>query len=229
MSRPSGLSRRQWLLWAAAGLPVGAKAGQTPAERRWKSDLDAFADADQLWPPPAGCLLFIGSSTIRMWNGLEWAFPAVPQVVKRGFGGGRLADCADLVPRLVLPYEPRQVVLYAGDNDLSEGASPQAVAGHCARFVQQTRTGLPGVPIAFVSVKPSPSRLGILPAVRETNALLRQWATQTPGFEVIDVFTPMVDAGGLPRRELFLPDMLHLNAAGYALWQSVISPHLRTT
>ncbi|MDP2016278.1 GDSL-type esterase/lipase family protein [Hydrogenophaga sp.] len=222
------MNRRAWLLAAAVWLspPVWAQAGAT-AEQRWKSELDAFAAADRKQMPPAGGVLFVGSSSIRMWSGLETAFADQPVVIRRGFGGSRLSDSADLVHRLVLPYQPRLVVLYAGENDLAEGASPQDLLGHFVRFVQQVQTALPATRVAYMSIKPSPSRLAHMATMREANLLIQTFVLNDDRLDYIDVHTAMLDNDGRARPELFVRDQLHLSAEGYGLWRQIVSAHLR--
>ncbi|MBT9466170.1 GDSL-type esterase/lipase family protein [Hydrogenophaga sp.] len=222
------MNRRAWLLVALAWLTpaVWAQAGAT-AEQRWKSELDAFAAADRKQMPPAGGVLFVGSSSIRMWSGLETAFADQPLVIRRGFGGSRLSDSADLVHRLVMPYQPRLVVLYAGENDLVEGASPQDLLGHFARFVQQVQSALPATRVAYMSIKPSPSRLAHMAAMREANLLIQTFVLNDDRLDYIDVHTAMLDNDGRARPELFVRDQLHLSAEGYGLWRQIVSAHLR--
>ena len=195
-------------------------------QRRWQAAFDEFAASDRAHMPAPGGVLFVGSSSIRLWSKLEAQFPGVP-VVQRGFGGSRLADCAAHVPELVLPYRPRLVVLYAGDNDLAEGRTPQQVLASLQEFVAQVRTALPGTRVAYVSIKPSPSRAALIPRVRETNALARAWLAEDPQLAYVDVFSAMLDPAGQPRPELFLPDALHLNATGYAVWQTALAGVVR--
>lgn len=194
---------------------------------RWSASFEAFAAADQKQAPLPGGVVFVGSSSIRLWNDLETSFSDQPVVIKRGFGGSQLLDCVKLVNRLVLPYQPRQVVVYAGENDLAEGATPQQVAERFTAFVQAVKAGLPQARIAFVSIKPSPSRAGMLAAVKETNALIQAYSTTEPQLDFIDVFSAMLDAEGRPRAELFLGDRLHLNPDGYAIWQRIIAQHIK--
>lgn len=215
-------------LLACGVMPGWVAAGGLPAEQRWQAELAAFAAEDRLQPSPAGGVLFVGSSTIRLWSTLASDFPEQSPVLRRGFGGSRLADCADLTHRLVWPYQPRLVVLYAGENDLAEGAQPMELLGHFVRFAQQVHVALPATRVAFVSCKPSPSRLVLLPAMREVNLLIQthvQWVRDRLDF--IDVHSAMLRSDGVPRPELFLSDQLHLNAEGYALWRQIISAHLR--
>jgi lysophospholipase L1-like esterase len=220
------VKRRGWLAaaaWALASPWAWAQA----AEQRWKSELDAFAAADRHMPPAPGGVLFVGSSSIRLWTGLETTFPELPLVLQRGFGGARLSDCADLVFRLVLPYQPRLVVLYAGENDLAEGATPRDLLTHFMRFVQQVQSALPATRIAYMSIKPSPLRLAHMTAMREANLLIQTFVLNDDQLDYIDVHTAMLDLDGGPRPELYVNDQLHLSTEGYRLWRQIVSVHLR--
>lgn len=219
--------KRRLLLLAAALLPASLLAQTLPAEQRWKKELDAFAAADRLQMPPPGGVLFVGSSSIRFWTGLETAFADQPVVIKRGFGGSRLSESADLVHRLVLPYRPRLVVLYAGENDIHEGVSPPELLAHFQRFVQQVQGALPATRVAYMAIKPSPSRLAFMAAMREANLLIQTHVLQHDNLDYIDVHTAMLDNDGRPRPELFVRDQLHLSAEGYGLWRQIVSAHLR--
>jgi lysophospholipase L1-like esterase len=224
---PLALTAAALLCFAGVAKPQSGAvraAGSTPP--RWQASLDAFAAQDRVHAPREGGVLFVGSSSIRLWDGLESAFAAEPVIIKRGFGGSRLADCADFVDRLVLPYRPRLVVVYAGDNDLAEGATPQEVLERFQRFVTAVHAALPDTRIAYLSIKPSPLREALLPLARDTNALVAAHVAAGRNLDYIDVFSAMLDAGGRPRRDLFGPDGLHLNAQGYALWRSVIADRL---
>jgi lysophospholipase L1-like esterase len=196
------------------------------AQARWKSDLAAFASADKERLPGDDGVLFVGSSTIRMWASMAQDFRQLPVVINRGFGGSTMDDCSLFARDLVVRYRPRQVLVYAGDNDLAEGRTPLQVLESFAHFANTVRAELPNVRISYISVKPSPSREKLLPQIRETNNIIGAYLTRLPNSEYIDVFTPMMAADGRPRGELFRGDMLHLNADGYRLWQSVIVSHL---
>jgi len=220
------MRRRSWLL-AAALLPLTLWAQTQPAEQRWKKELDAFAAADRVQMPPPGGVLFVGSSSIRFWTGLETAFADQPVVIKRGFGGSRLSESADLVHRLVLPYQPRLVVLYAGENDIHEGVGPAELLAHFQRFVWQVQAALPATRVAWMAIKPSPSRLAFMATMREANLLIQTHVLQHDNLDYIDVHTAMLDNDGRPRPELFVRDQLHLSAEGYGLWRQIVSAHLR--
>jgi lysophospholipase L1-like esterase len=219
-------------LWAAVAVaqePGAATTMPVPvlAEKQWEETIQAFAAADREHAPPPGGVLFIGSSSIRLWNNLENDFSGPPVVIKRGFGGSRMSDCTRYLKRLVIPYRPRLVLVYAGENDLAAGNSPQEVLRSFRTFVEEIQKELPATRIAYISVKPSPARFALIAEIRETNRLILQYIAGAQNLDFIDVFTPMLAADGHPRAELFRADALHLNSAGYALWKRIIAPHVR--
>jgi len=215
-----GLSQPVWAQGNASQL-------QAAVDPKWASSFDAFASADRQRMPEAGGVLFVGSSSIRLWDNLEQQFNEAPIVVKRGFGGSRMEDCAAYLSRLVIPYKPRLVVVYAGENDLAEGRRPEQVLRSFTQFVEGVRAALPQTRIAYVSIKPSIARAGMIGDIRATNALISDYVASLDNAQFIDVFTPMLNPNGLPRADLFREDKLHMNGAGYALWQSLIAPAIR--
>ena len=190
----------------------------------WETDMQRFEAADAQSPPPRGGVLFIGSSSIRFWDTLAQDFPGVP-VINRGFGGSELRDSTWYADRIIVPYAPRQILIYAGDNDLNAGRTPQQLRADFIAFVERVRRDLPKAKIAYISNKPSPSRAQLLPAQREANTLIAAEAKRL-GVDYIDIFTPMLDASGQPDESLFVEDRLHMNRAGYVIWQRAIAPYL---
>jgi len=172
-----------------------------------------------------GGILFYGSSSFRLWTTLGKDFPGI-DIVNRAFGGSTLEQCVKEMPLLVYPLRPRVLVMYAGDNDLDEGASPEEVLASFEAFVLGVRQHLGSIPVAFLSIKPSPLRQSNLHNIRRANELIRAAAVRT-GITFIDVFPLMIDEGGKPRAELFQEDTLHLNASGYAMWKTVLGEYLR--
>jgi lysophospholipase L1-like esterase len=215
------------LLVALAPLLHSVLLATTPTNgpARWEPDIRRFEASDRTNPPPRNPIVFTGSSSIRIWPSLAESFPGAP-ILNRGFGGSQLSDVTAFVDRIVVPYRPRQIVLYAGENDLHEGDSPEQVAEEFRQFVQRVRRRLPRVPIVFLAIKPSPSRAPILPAVRRANALIARQCREGRRLVFVDVFTPMLGPDGQAREELFGNDRLHLNAEGYALWNRLLRPHL---
>lgn len=209
----------------AGGVP-GHAAQTAPSEAGWEDALATFAAADLKRTPEPGGVLFVGSSSIRLWDNLESEF-ADAQVIKRGFGGSRLSDCVRLLDRLVIKYRPRTVLLYAGDNDLAEGSTPEEVLQRVKAFADGVHSRLPQTRVTFISIKPSPARRTLIERARAANRLVEDYAAAHPDVDYIDVFTPMLTAEGSPRQELFAQDALHLNDRGYALWRTLIRPFVR--
>lgn len=204
---------------------VLAQQSATSANK-WEAEIRKFEEADRESLPPKGAVLFIGSSSIRMWKDVTADFPNT-KVINRGFGGSEIADSTAFVDRIVIPYQPRLVMLYAGDNDLNSGKTPQQVFEAYQSFVNRVRAKLPKVKIAFISIKPSLARLRLMDQMRTTNELIRGYTAKDSNLLFIDVFTPMLNAEGKPRPELFIQDGLHMNRTGYDIWRRAVAPYLR--
>jgi lysophospholipase L1-like esterase len=145
-------------------------------------------------------------------------------VRNRGFGGSTLADVVYYADRIVFPYQPRLVVLYAGDNDLMMGRTPERVVSDYRAFVASMRSRLPSTRLVFIAIKPSPSRRALMDQAREANRLIRAEIVQDTLQAYVDVFTPMLGPTGQPRAELFVDDSLHLSRVGYELWRRLLAP-----
>lgn len=210
----------------AALLLLGFAPALSAAPARWAKDIDALTANDATRPPPAGGVVFVGSSSIRLWKTLAEDFPGVP-VINRGFGGSQLEDSVHYIDRIVIAYRPRTVVLFAGSNDLWSGKSPEAVAADFTAFRTKLHAALPETKLIFLSINPAPSRARIHGLMEETNALIEADCAGDPRCTFVDIATPMLDASGGTRPELFVKDQLHMNADGYAIWKRVLAPHLQ--
>jgi len=197
----------------------------TAPANKWEPDIRKFEEADRQSAPPKGAVVFVGSSSIRRWTDLASDFPDT-KVINRGFGGSELADSTYFADRIVIPYQPRMIVLYAGDNDLAAGKTPQQVFDNYKAFVSHVRGKLPNVKIAFISIKPSLARVKLMDQMRTANSLIREYSAKGKNLVFIDVFTPMLNAEGQPRPEIFIQDGLHTNREGYDIWRKVIAPYL---
>jgi esterase/lipase superfamily enzyme/lysophospholipase L1-like esterase len=170
-------------------------------------------------------VLFYGSSSIRFWPDLRRDFPGRP-VLNRGFGGASLADCVHFFDRLIVPYAPRVLVLYAGDNDLANGHKPQDVLHELTRFINLLSTTLPSTLLAVISIKPSPAESDKVADIIEANALIKGLLSETAKATYLDVFERMVREDGSFRPELFQDDGRHMAAAGYGVWKDVVLSYL---
>jgi len=204
----------------AIALALQAQAAPAP---RFEKEVARFEAADRDSMPPRNAILFVGSSTIERWKDLKNDFPSVP-IIQRGIGSTRLDDFVRFTRRIVIPYHPRQIVLYAGDNDFADGQSPMNVYGDFKDFVRIVHRALPETEIVFVSIKPSPSRWRLASRMREANDLIKRYVNKNKRLKYVDIFNPMLGANGHPRPELFVDDSLHMSPAGYALWTHILQP-----
>jgi lysophospholipase L1-like esterase len=214
---------RACLLVAAAGVfeadvPVWAQAD------RWAKDMAAFDAADRQAASATGGVVFVGSSSIRLWD-LAHAFPDI-RALNRGFGGSQIEDSIRYVDLLVIKHKPRTVILYAGDNDIADGKSPQQVAADFKAFVAKVHAALPATRIAFIAIKPSIARWPLVGRMREANALIRAHCDADDRLGFVDVDDPMLGWDARPRKDLFVDDGLHLSAEGYQLWATLVRPFL---
>ncbi len=211
-------------LIAGAGGPYAREPVATPASHRFEPEISAFEIWDQKNAWPRGGVLFVGSSSIRLWQTAA-AFPHLP-VSNRGFGGSTIPDVNHFFDRVVLKYRPRVTVFYSGDNDIAGGASSQQVFDDFKRFVERTHGELPETQILVLSIKPSLARRKLWPKMQQANALIAKLADDDPKCDFVDVAAPMLAGKDLPSEVLFGPDGLHLNETGYKAWNDTLRPKL---
>jgi lysophospholipase L1-like esterase len=197
----------------------------TDAFEKWEPEIQKFEAADRAEKPPKGAILFVGSSSIRFWTNLAESFPK-KKIIQRGFGGSTMADALHFADRIILPYEPKQIVIYEGDNDIAAGKAPNEITSEFIELAEKIRAKLPKTKIRFISVKPSPSRWKLEGKARQLNAEIEAWTRAHKGVGYIDVWNPMLGPDGKPMPNIFRADNLHMNADGYAIWTKVIGKKL---
>lgn len=198
-----------------------ATGGEMVVTNQWESEILKFERADQQKMPDPGGVLFLGSSTIRKWDTLKEDFPDYA-IIRRGFGGSQIEDSRFFADRIIIPYRPAVVVLYAGDNDITKGKSPEEVLADYQALVAKIHRSLPKTRIIFLSIKASTARWHLAEPMRRANRLIAIFSDQNPKLDYVDVFEPMLGWDGAPRPDLFLEDGLHLNREGYRLWTQLI-------
>lgn len=191
-----------------------------------EQEIQAFKKQDSIHPPPKNGILFIGSSSLRKWTDLEKTFASY-QAINRGFGGSTLTDAIYYVNDLIDPYQPRQVVIYSGENDIAYKNVPaDTVLNRFKIWFALVRQKLPLVPIAFISIKPSPSRAKFQQTVIESNKRIKKYLRGQRKTAFINVYGRMLDKKKQMRPELYVEDQLHMNEKGYQIWTKAIKPYL---
>jgi lysophospholipase L1-like esterase len=218
-SLPAGL----WAALAVVGCAPAQTAGPDRAAR-WEKDVAAIEKRLRQSPPARGGVAFAGSSSIRLWD-LKKSFPD-RNAVNLGFGGSQIPDSTRFAPRLILPLAPRAVVLYAGDNDVAAGRTPEQVRDDFAAFARLIRTELPKTRVLFVAIKPSLARWKLFERQSAANALVKAVCARDERLVYVDVVPAMLDKDGKPDPELFVADGLHLSAKGYEVWTAAVKKAL---
>jgi len=211
------------LLLAPWRASLGAAAD--PDFSKWEKEIAAFERADAKNPPPQGGVLFIGSSTIRMWGTLAKDFPE-HRVLNRGFGGSQIVDSTHFAERIIFPYAPRMVVLRAGGNDLWAGKSAEQVFTDFKDFVAQVQGKRPDTEIVFVSLSPTLARLRQADKEKALNTMVAEYIQGKAHLKYVETYTMILGPDGQPRADLLLADKLHFNADGYKLLAEKVRPCL---
>ena len=206
-------------------LTVFALSALAQTTNRWDKEIAAFEAQDRTNPPPKGAILFIGSSSIRLWKSLAEDLPE-HKVINRGFGGSQIADSVHFVDRMVVPYQPKQIVMYSGGNDINAGKTPEQVASDFKGFVGKVHGKLPETRIAYISIAPNPARWAQVERVKRANELIREFTTTDKRLQFINVFPHMLGTDGMPLPDIFVDDRLHMNEKGYAIWKRVVGAAL---
>jgi lysophospholipase L1-like esterase len=207
-------------------LCLAASAGADapdPDPERFAGEIDAFTAWDRKNAFPGSGILLVGSSSIRLWDTAA-AFPGKP-IINRGFGGSELSDVLAWYNQVILPYAPQKILVYAGDNDIAGGKPAAQVFEDYRELVAKVQADFPATELVFISIKPSKLRWAAWPEMVKANALVQHYANRHPGLGYVDLATPLLDDSGKPKN-VYLEDGLHLNEAGYALWQEVLAPLL---
>ncbi|HSI11874.1 MAG TPA: SGNH/GDSL hydrolase family protein [Chthoniobacter sp.] len=192
---------------------------------KWEKEIAAFEAKDRENPPPKGGIVFVGSSSIKKWVTLAEDFPH-HQVLNRGFGGSQIIDSVHFADRIVIPYEPRMVVFYAGGNDIHAHKTPEQVFADFQAFVEKVRAKLPKTEIACISIAGNPARWAEVEQVKALNTMLESYIKGKEDMKFINVFPRMLGSDGLPRTEIFVADRLHMNPEGYKLWTEIVGQYL---
>ncbi|HOW25803.1 MAG TPA: GDSL-type esterase/lipase family protein [Bacteroidales bacterium] len=196
-------------------------------EYPFASDIRKFIENDRIDPPPLDAILFVGSSSFTLWKDVQDYFPGYP-IINRGFGGSTLPDLNHYADQIILPYHPKQIVIYCGENDIasSDTMTADIVALRFISLFTLIRSRLPDVRITYISMKPSPSRWHLADTFILANQMIREYLGSQTNTAFVNIWDKMLKVDHLPDSSLYLEDMLHMNPKGYRIWQASIQPEL---
>ncbi|CAM2826879.1 G-D-S-L family lipolytic protein [Chryseobacterium flavum] len=191
-------------------------------------DIQHFKKEDQQNPPPKDAILFIGSSSFTRWTDVADYFPD-KTIINRGFGGSRLTDLNDFADDLLAPYQPKQIIIYCGENDFADNHQLKAktVVSRYKTFYKKIRERFPNIEVDYISMKYSPSREKLWPQMKIANKKIAAFMKKEANAEFIDVTKAMEDSNGHVRKDIFVEDMLHFKPEGYQIWKKVMDPYMK--
>lgn len=195
-----------------------------PVPERFSQEINTFIQWDKKNSYPENAVLFIGSSSIRLWNTAS-SF-SKHRVINRGFGGSHISDVNTYYEQIVRKYNPSKIVFYAGDNDVASGKSPDQVLKDYQEFVEKVGRDFPETPVYYLPIKPSLSRWQLWPEMSAANAGIRQFIEAKPNCYYVDTASALLNEALGPNSEYFMDDGLHLNDRGYQIWNEILSPYL---
>ncbi|HQZ26829.1 MAG: hypothetical protein KA250_07710 [Verrucomicrobiales bacterium] len=211
------------LFFSVSGIPplLADETGKDP----WAKDMAAFAARDAKTPPPRDCLLFTGSSSVRLWP-LEKSWPGLA-TVNNGFGGSMLRDLIVNFDKAITPYDASVIVIYSGDNDIKKGKTAAEVTADFETLAHLLQTKKPDVPVVYIGIKPSVARWEFWPEMEKVNVAIAAFCEKQDGFFFADVATAVLTTPGTPpSADLFARDGLHLSPAGYLVWTKEVNKQL---
>jgi len=215
----------RFLLAFAFAVPALGQEPPVDPFAKWDKEISAIEARLKAKPPEKGSIFFAGSSSIKLWD-LKKSFPDLP-VVNVGFGGSIIRDTTHFAGKILLPYEPKAIVFYAGDNDLGAKRTPEQVREDFREFVKVIRGKLPKAEILFVAVKPSPKRWAIYDQQQKANAMVKEDCEKGENLKYVGVVGPMLGKEGMPLPDIFKADNLHMNDKGYEIWTAILKPMLK--
>ncbi len=189
-------------------------------EKPYARDMRDFRMSDSLNRPAKGAYLFVGSSSIRMWDNLAQSFPN-RKTLNRGFGGSTIPDVIDNIETVIYPYTPKHIVIYVGENDIAQGVSAEETLKRFSELYLRIRERFPTTPITYISIKPSPSRDQFQSVVQEANRLISEYIAKQKNIRFLDVYSRMLNADG-SYKPIYLEDQLHMNKQGYEIWRKAL-------
>lgn len=191
------------------------------------NEISNFKKQDSLKFPPKNATLFVGSSTFTNWKDAQKYFPK-QVIINRGFGGSSLPHVINYANDIIFPYDPKQIVIYCGENDFTNpGTTAEMVVDRVKQLFELIRKKYPKTHIAYISIKPSPSRQKYIPQMIEANRMIASMVKDMKHAKFINTYDAMFNPDGTIMTDIFLKDNLHMNAKGYAIWQKVMEPYLK--
>jgi lysophospholipase L1-like esterase len=193
---------------------------------KFESAILEYEKQDQKNGHQPGAVLFTGSSSIRMWKSLADDMAPIP-VLNRGFGGSTIPEVTYYADRILLPHQPKIIVFYCGENDLSNDEAKSDLAlKSFKQFHTYMKKNLPETKVFFIAIKPSISRWHYWTKMSEANEKIEKFINRKDNYFFVDTASGMLDENGTVLQDIFIKDNLHMNEKGYDIWTKILKPIL---
>ena len=191
------------------------------AQQAFEKEIRNYEKQDSISMPAKGQILFIGSSSFRIWKTFATDLAGI-SAINRGFGGSTMTDALYYFDRMVVKYSPSTVVVYEGDNDLNKGKSPEDLAKEYEDFSNRLKKALPKTKLVYLAVRPSLARIAIVDKQKQFNSWLADYCKSQKGRFFLDMHSPFYLPDGTVMPDIFVADRLHLNEKGYLIFSAKI-------
>jgi lysophospholipase L1-like esterase len=196
-------------------------ASRLLGQHAFENEIRSYEKQDSISMPAKGQILFIGSSSFRIWKTFATDLAGI-SAINRGFGGSTMTDALYYFDRMVLTYAPSTVVVYEGDNDLAKGKSPEELAKEYEDFSNILKKSLPKTKLVYLAVRPSLSRIALVEKQKQFNTWLENYCKSQKGRFFLDMHSPFYLPDGTVMPDIFIADRLHLNEKGYQIFSAKI-------
>lgn len=194
--------------------------------QKWEAKIQRYERMDSINPPTENSILFVGSSSIENWKSIESDFSDKP-IVSRGVSGTKTIDIYEYFDRLIMPYQPKQIFLYVGDNDLGYGWKPEEILEQFKKLFFAIRAEKTEAEIVYISIKPFPKRADRLEPTVKTNSLIKDFLESQKNVAYADVYSPMINEEGKLNPDNYMEDGRHLSSSGYKIWKEIVSKFIK--
>lgn len=216
------------LLFAILGQSAFAKEPENVLNQknRFESSIQKFEAQDKANPPQLDGILFVGSSSIRIWD-TEASFPCHKnRIIKRGFGGSQTSDVLYFFDRVVAKYKPSKIVFYCGDNDIAQKKTPEQVLQDFDTFLKRTKAMSPKTEVIYLPIKQSVSRVALWDKMQQVNKAIEKRAARNRKLHYCDTIPLLLNSKNELDPKYLQKDGLHLSKEGYQKWTELVKTYL---
>ena len=200
--------------------------------KKWEDEIKKLEVLDKKETYSNQAVLFIGSSSIRLWKSIEEDLDTY-EPIKRGYGGAHYYDIIHFTNRLVSPHKVKAIAIFVANDitgkenginnqTVNRDLSPKEVLRLVKFVTKEIRKSNEKVPIFFIETTPTSKRWKVWDKISKANDLIENYTSKYENLYYINTRSFYIGSDGMPNDSLFVKDKLHLNREGYKLWGKII-------